>query len=285
MMNNYSIIKEIVENDILYVLINTPYGICKQRKVQYLNNHIVSIQSALDKTQYYINQYVEKFKDHSYDLSYINYNHSKSKIIIKDKYGFCEIRADQFLSGGNTSLSNTINKTEYFINKAKEIHGNKYDYSKVIYINGKSKVKIISEYGEFLQTPNSHLAGDGCPKVAKNTLALTRGWSLTSWKTAANNSKNFAGYKLYLIKCWDEYETFYKIGITFVEIISRFKYTFHLPYKYEIIKIIESKDPKEIFNLENYYKKQYKEYKYIPRKVFGGMQECFNTHINIKDNE
>jgi len=58
-------------------------------------------------------------------------------------------------------------KTENFILKAKKIHENKYDYSKVNYINAKTKVKIIcSEHGVFEQQPTNHLSGNGCPKCA-----------------------------------------------------------------------------------------------------------------------
>ena len=50
-----------------------------------------------------------------------------------------------------------------FIEKAVKIHGNKYDYSKVDYVNYKTKVCIICpEHGEFWQTPNNHLRGSGC---------------------------------------------------------------------------------------------------------------------------
>ena len=55
--------------------------------------------------------------------------------------------------------------TEEFIQKAREIHGNKYDYSKVKYINNKEKVCIICPtHGEFWQIADSHLGGQGCPK-------------------------------------------------------------------------------------------------------------------------
>lgn len=55
--------------------------------------------------------------------------------------------------------------TEEFIERARKIHGNKYDYSKVEYINSKTKVCIICpEHGEFWQTPNDHLRGKGCRK-------------------------------------------------------------------------------------------------------------------------
>lgn len=75
---------------------------------------------------------------------------------------------------GNKQTSNT----DEFIKKAKELHGNKYDYTKVEYVNSSTKVCIICpEHGVFWQTPNSHLNGRGCPKCAKlNTavkLALT----------------------------------------------------------------------------------------------------------------
>ena len=47
---------------------------------------------------------------------------------------------------------------EKFIEKAKLIHGDKYDYSKVNYINAKTKVCIICEtHGEFEQTPDNHI--------------------------------------------------------------------------------------------------------------------------------
>ena len=57
--------------------------------------------------------------------------------------------------------------TEEFIKKAKSVHGNKYDYSKVEYANSKTKVSIICpEHGEFWQTPTSHLNGCDCPMCA-----------------------------------------------------------------------------------------------------------------------
>lgn len=52
--------------------------------------------------------------------------------------------------------------TEEFIKRAKEVHGNEYDYSKVEYVNAMTKVCIISKkYGEFWQTPMNHLKGFG----------------------------------------------------------------------------------------------------------------------------
>ena len=61
--------------------------------------------------------------------------------------------------------------TEEFIKKAKEVHGDKYDYSKVEYINAKTKVCIICPiHGEFLQIPKHHLKGCGCPSCNNSHL-------------------------------------------------------------------------------------------------------------------
>lgn len=57
--------------------------------------------------------------------------------------------------------------TKEFIESARKIHGDKYDYSKVEYVNNFTKVCIICpEHGEFWQTPSNHVNGSrprGCP--------------------------------------------------------------------------------------------------------------------------
>lgn len=57
--------------------------------------------------------------------------------------------------------------TDIFIQRARAIHGDKYDYSKTEYVNQKTKVCIICpEHGEFWQAPFSHLRGSRCPVCA-----------------------------------------------------------------------------------------------------------------------
>lgn len=56
-------------------------------------------------------------------------------------------------------------KTQIFIYKAEDVHGKKYDYSKVNYIKATKEVIIICPiHGEFTQTPQRHLRGCGCQK-------------------------------------------------------------------------------------------------------------------------
>ena len=64
-------------------------------------------------------------------------------------------------------------KTQEFIRKAKEVHGDKYDYSKSIYKSSKDKICIICpKHGEFWQTRENHLKGENCSRCAKEITAL-----------------------------------------------------------------------------------------------------------------
>ena len=57
---------------------------------------------------------------------------------------------------------------EGFIAKAREVHGDKYNYDKVEYVNNDTKVTIVClKHGEFHMTPHNHKAGQGCPECAR----------------------------------------------------------------------------------------------------------------------
>ena len=84
---------------------------------------------------------------------------------------------------------------EEFIAKATKVHFNKYDYSKVTYVNSQTKVCIICpEHGEFWQRPASHISGQGCPKcrlVGQTRLynKLKEAFSTLEILFEANNTK------------------------------------------------------------------------------------------------
>lgn len=62
--------------------------------------------------------------------------------------------------------------TEDFIRRAKEVHGDKYDYSKTKYVNKRTKVIITCPiHGDFEQCPSNHWRGQGCPMCGKETAA------------------------------------------------------------------------------------------------------------------
>lgn len=54
---------------------------------------------------------------------------------------------------------------EEIIEKARKVHGDKYDYSKAVYKKLILPIEIICpEHGSFFQSPHAHLKGQGCPK-------------------------------------------------------------------------------------------------------------------------
>ena len=62
-----------------------------------------------------------------------------------------------------------------FVKKARKIYKNKYNYSNVVYVNSHTNITIGCPIdGEFLQSPNSHLSGHGCPKCFFRKMAATR---------------------------------------------------------------------------------------------------------------
>src|SRR5688572_21492243 len=86
-------------------------------------------------------------------------------------------------------MNNLQNKTSQFIEKSKNVHGNRFDYSKVEYISSHTKVCIICpEHGEFYQSPTGHLSGNGCVKCA---CKYTRGkYRLTTLETFITQAKD-----------------------------------------------------------------------------------------------
>ena len=70
--------------------------------------------------------------------------------------------------------------TEQWINKAKEIHGDKYNYSVTMYSTAKTKLKIIcSKHGEQEMLPHHHIKGYGCGKCGKEQINISNGKQLS----------------------------------------------------------------------------------------------------------
>ncbi len=77
---------------------------------------------------------------------------------------------------GNKISKARSDTRETFIEKSKKVHENKYDYSKVEYINSHTKVKIYCNIHKkyFPQTPNNHLKGQGCQKCGNFKISINK---------------------------------------------------------------------------------------------------------------
>ena len=85
---------------------------------------------------------------------------------------------------------------ELWFEKAKKVHSNKYDYSKVNYVNNKTKVCIICpKHGEFWQIPTNHLQGKGCLKCGREISSLKQSLSKDEFvKRAIKIHQNYYDY-------------------------------------------------------------------------------------------
>lgn len=118
-----------------------------------------------------LNQFINSANavhDNKFDYSSVNYVSSSKKVIIKCK------EHGEFMQTPSNHVHNRQgcpmcsgrkqSNTSEFIMKASVVHGEKYRYNLVKYVNNKTKVNIVCpEHGEFKQTASDHLSGYGCP--------------------------------------------------------------------------------------------------------------------------
>jgi hypothetical protein len=121
-----------------------------------------------------LSKVIEDFKTihgDTYDYSKVIYRDSRFKVIIT-----CQIHGD-FLQTPPAHIrgqgcpkcqrDSARKSTNQVIQEFLDVHGQKYDYKKVKYKNAKTQVLIICrDHGDFLQTPNTHKNGSGCPRCA-----------------------------------------------------------------------------------------------------------------------
>ena len=156
----------------------------KQRPSNHVNMHQgcpFCNMSFKKTTEEYIND-ARKVHGDKYDYSKVDYKGNKERICIichkKDEDGkehgeFIQQALTHLRGYGCPKCSGNyrMDKDE-FIEKARKIHGDKYDYSKVDYKGSHEKVCIIchkkdssgNEHGEFWQVAKNHLKGENCPK-------------------------------------------------------------------------------------------------------------------------
>ena len=165
-----------------------------------------------------------------------------------------------------------------FIEQANKIHRNIFDYSKVEYKTTHTHVNIkcIQHNHIFTQTPAHHLQGKNGCELCKNKGLV---WSREDFINAYNHKD----CKFYIIKCFNENEEFYKIGITSKSVKQRYN-KYNLPYNYTTI--LEYTDSAEnVWDIEYQLKNQLTTYAYTPLIPFkGSATETFQLdNILLKD--
>lgn len=169
-------------------------------------------------------------------------------------------------------IKNEAKRAE-FVKAANKIHNFRYQYTDVDYINTKTKVSIkCKNHGIFKQLPSLHLEGQNCPTCAKKLRSV---FTRTDFIAACKRNNKGLGI-LYILKCFNENELFYKIGITSTDVATRYKPKASMPYQYEIVCQFLYL-PEVAYNLEKAIHKKIDYLEYKPRLKFAGVTECFSN--------
>ena len=161
-----------------------------------------------------------------YDYSQVDYVHSKVKVKIYCKYCntyFWQLPSLHLTGRGCNNCRyirlglNSRKTTEEFIQQAKEVHGDIYDYTESKYVNADTKIKIrckkCNKY--FYQTPSAHLNNQGCPycKESKGEKYISK--ILTTKNIAFNAQYKFNDCKYKKPLVFDFYIPNYNLCIEF----------------------------------------------------------------------
>lgn len=218
-------------------------------------------------------EFTEKHKD-LFEYDFTNYIDKKSEITIRCKKHNEEFKQTPYnhLKGygcykcSTESYSTKRTKTtKKFVEESNSKHSNEYLYPRTVYKRvGENVIITCKTHGDFKQTPDNHLHGKGCPDCALEN----KGYSKVDYIKQAKGREG----TMYLIKCYNESEIFYKIGRTFQGVKKRFSGSNSIPYNYEITYEYKS-DAGTIWDLEREYHRKYKGYKYKPKIGFAGQTE------------
>lgn len=181
---DYSLVKyENAKNKIK--IICPEHGVFEQIPNRHLNGDGCSKCSYIklrNKSNLGLENFIKKSKlihGDKYNYSKVQYKNNRTKVTIicpvHDKF---EQVPNSHLNGigckkcSGEHLSKKMTKTtEKFIKEAKNIHGDKYDYSFVDYKNTDTKVDIKCKiHGIFSQKPTKHLQDNGCPSCSESKL-------------------------------------------------------------------------------------------------------------------
>lgn len=125
-----------------------------------------------------------------YDYSLVDYKNNRTKVtIVCPEHGtFLQLAGSHTSGHGCPNCKDDVSRStkEEFIAKARDAHGDLYNYDQVEYINNVTKVTIVCpEHQAFRQSPINHTSGNGCPRCAGQSHDTLYLWNIEStdiWK-------------------------------------------------------------------------------------------------------
>lgn len=261
---------------------------------QTVAHHLVSRgcpKCSLDKQKLKHEDFIAKsmlMHDGKYDYSLVNLTEGfNEKVVI-----ICPAHGEFVQSAGPHMLGNGCVKcgyekarmsryqeytTEYFVNRATEIHGDRYSYESAVYVNTETKIKITcKEHGIFEQRPLCHIKGKGCVKCRNENTTY-------NFIQKYRDNPDLGSEKgiIYVLSVEGKDEKFLKFGITsnyrgrFKKYRMDFKkvgYSYEVLYKFETTNYISAMVENDILK-----ELRRESAMYLPKLNFSGKSECIQT--------
>lgn len=271
---NYSKILDIKNTSSKVTIICPVHGEFIQSVTSHLSGSGCSkcgdLNVSLKKTTSFNDFQIEALKIHgtkySYsDLDWVNMT-TKINIICPTHGIFSQVPSSHVTGVGCPKCSDDFKRhnSSIFIEKAKQVHGEKFDYSQVVYIQNKKKVDIIcSIHGVFSQRCDTHLAGHGCPHCAKTIPPTER-------------HENTPTY-FYVIK----YKGLYKVGVSLEGARQRYRWDVDNIDDVDILTEIIFDGYGKAYMFEQFLIAKYFKYRYFGVHIFKNTRntEVFTDNI------
>lgn len=262
------------------ILFKTKYGICQYPTARqlYNENQIPTIKCALNKTEYFMEMLREKYPEIAEQVvPQSEYKAMKEKMLFNTRFGIVSINPDMLMSGHVPSIRSAIDRKDYFKKQLEYLYdgkGYEFDIESSSTDRHKGRVKFTCPiHGEQWVDSDGIFLGHGCPEC-------NQGWTKSNI--------------FYLIKLYNETESFYKLGISYIDInnkVRRYRDYKKLGYNIEQIKLLQFEDFMQCRDFETKMKHIIKNSIYMPNNwTSNGTTECFKDAIlpkilNILSNE
>ena len=251
------------------ILFKTKYGICQYPTARqlYNENQIPTIKCALNKTEYFMEMLREKYPEIAEQIiPQSEYKAMKEKMLFNTRFGIVSINPDMLMSGHIPSIRSAVDRKDYFKKQLEYLYdgkGYEFDIESSSTDRHKGRVKFICPiHGEQWVDSDGIFLGHGCPEC-------NQGWTKSNI--------------FYLIKLYNETESFYKLGISYIDInnkVRRYRDYKKLGYNVEQIKLLQFEDFMQCRDFETKMKHIIKNSIYMPNNwANNGTTECFKDAV------
>lgn len=246
------------------ILVEDKYGILSIPKARAILKNRPTIKTALNKTEYFMGMLrVEHPEIAELVTPASEYEAMKKKMLFNTKYGLVSVNPDNLVHGHVPTIRVAVNRKEYFKNQLLFLYDNKYDFEIDSTDRHEGRVTLICPiHGKQSVDSDSIFLGTGCPCCNK------------FWE----KSNTF-----YLIRLYDEKESFYKLGISYINDkgeVRRFREYKALGYNIDVIQVHTFEDALQCKEFELKLKKIIRPSLYKPtRWEYESSTETFTNDL------